>query len=1234
MTLKPPHEGSFSHHSMPGLVDGNNTPRDSSSTSFSNGQGNRRSIYRRNVSRYPSSSSSSSRGSRLASHRGSSFAKRRWISDYYNNGLQSPGFRDQPVRDLPSNNNNNKGSRGRMPSEFDQSSEMVARGPDSHFVHSDDGSGGNGGPSALSLLVTASDANSNLAGVVMVDPSTGSSVDGLVSSYSTDSEDLDDTSSSAGSSGAATSLSPASSTSLGSPGARDIVEKGPSSVFPAGHPSVFSSHGGGSKSSKLFEEFDKGKENVNRLPSNRLNDDFINTSSGVSCNKQGNYDDKDIRAELEDHSSSSSCHVYDNTPTGELDENDNCDKPLAHILSQVNSSASDLESLDNRKYRLDRVPHADEGSSRTAPLTNSSFNTSNKAAPKEQKPEACEASSGQASASAADSAADTNSSSRSRLITPNEHQVQLSEGTAAKAKADAKQGRNLSSKNTDVQLKDNTKPVGLSETSNHNGTDETGTGDCNSNQRQRSLGPESKPAVQAGAVVEGDTHGGSDSLSIDTSGVVLKRPRSYPQVSQKTLFTPIPPPSPEQSGLFQQVSGSLQPPADSTSAVDVPTTTVLTSVVSDSSRTTTTTTTTSTKSTNSDDVLSSEASSMSGKKMKRPQKMPQSNLPVARVNPQANPNVNAPGSNNPVPANPSGGLQSTVDSMHKTPQYPYYPQHPMSHHQQQQQQQHQQQAFYPTPQLYPIPPGVYMHDPMGGNTGYFAPGPLPVVFLSEPPAFCDQNFYQDGSPANYQPYLPQPGPRMPPPVCFPPDGQGTPSGPYRPTGETDNTGNNSGGAKHHSYKGHSSNVESSSSNISEKGSGSSVAASNLKGSLEQKQNASQPERPEHKTSTRNTPGNSAKKKPHKQPLLPDPLIPKLSERGSQSQAGSADAVPSNMDIQSGMYHPQQHHQYLQQQNPCQPPGHQQMMPPHHQFFLQQMAANGANSPVFHGNFVEHMGPSAASFSAHPSVNGVLIASPPPGSGLHLQGQHSTGPGDSRPSAVSATNSVSSSTSPAPDGVSSTVSFVTDSTGLVIYGPQPPAAHSPAPLCLPIISPDSTPRPSTAPAGNAGVEYHHPQQQHHPHIQQPQQQQVTHQEPAGEEQPGVTSTPAPSGLDTEDPSQQQQMPVQGGLLYIPDGSGTGYVAVEVSALQSQGEAPGAYPGLATCHPGQGGAQDISYRPQDGQPAAADAANNRKFPLSLRIDNSGLGYGISLPIQDSDLVYHSHHDSCAYIITRMS
>ena len=1162
MTLNPPGEASYRSHSMPGLVDGNSTPRNSStSTSVNNGPGARKTIYRRHAGRYPHTTSPSSRGSRFTSYRGSSFTKRRWLSNVNtsNSNSHSSGVGQERNLLSSSSSSNNNNNRGRMPSEFDQSGEMVTRGPDNHFAPMNDSDVGGGGSSTLSLLVTAGDANANLAGVVVVDPSTGSSVDGLVSSCSTDSEDLDDTSSSAG-----TSLSPSSSTSLGSPEAKDIAEKAPSPIFSGNNSSRFTQSGTGFNRAKLLHERDQRKENVNKLKnSTNLKGDVSKKDSAEE--NQGDYREKDTCANIHVHDAVTSCYSIANIATGELDENDNCDKPLAHILSQVNSCGADQEELDYRKYHLEKVSYVGEDNSLSTPSIHTPSNDPSKTASIEPNWDVRKDLLDQALGGAANQAATKNSSSTSRLIPSEEDQVQLSQ-RVNKANADVKQGRALNTKNSEVQFIDGSAAVEKLNSSGSNA-------DSHSNdQRQRSLDPESRPEAETETTVEVDAPGVSESLSIDTSSVVLKRPRSYPQVSQKTLFTPIPPPSPEQSGLYEPGSGSLQQPGEkfvdsSSSSVDVPTTTVLTSIRNDSSRTTTTTTTTTTNFAVAEEVSSAETSSVGGKRMNRPQKLAQSSLPVARVNPQANPNVSTSGTTNSVAAHQPSAPPSASDSLQKTPQYPFYPQHQVPQHHHLYNQQQQQPAFFPSPQLYPIPPGVYMHDPMGGNPGYFAPSHVPVVFLSEPPTFCDQSFFQDTTPASYQPYNPHTGPRMPPPVCFAPE-----SGPCRQTGEAESFGSNSASMTHRNFKGASSTLESLNSNSSDKSHRSSSAtpcsAPPTKGSTDQKKTSGQSD---HKLSPRNTP-SSGKKKPHKQPLLPDPLIPKLSERTSQSQATSTDAIPSSLDVQSGIYHPQQHHQYLQQ-NPCQPPGPQQMMQPHHPFFLQQMAANGSNPSVFHGNFLEHMGPSTTAFSAHSPVNGVLITPPPPGHAPHLHGQHSAGLGD-RSSATSASNSASSTASPAPESVTSSVSFVTDSTGLVIYGPQPPAGHSPAPLCLPILSQDSTPRPSTAPAGsNSDVEYHHAQQQQ--------------QQQEGEDQ----STP---GLDPENPNQQQQqVPVQGGLLYIPDGSGTGYMAVEVSTVQSQLEAPVSYPGLPACHPDQG-VQDLSYRSQDGQPTVGDSANNRKFP----------------------------------------
>ncbi|GFR67258.1 hypothetical protein ElyMa_000248600 [Elysia marginata] len=1145
---------------MPGLVDGNDTSSHTPFTTFNSGQVPRRNNtnYRRSTPRYPTSSLSSTRGSRYNSYRGSSFTKRRWLYSSESNTWGSSG---QARKNTRIDTEGGTGSRGTMPSEFDQSTEVVNRGAENHFAHMDESDDSNSGSSSLNILVAAtSNPNSNLAGMVLVDPSAGSSVDGLVSSYSTDSEDLDDTSSS----GAATSLSPASSTSLGSPGSRDAVDTMPSPAFRGKNLSTFCQSSSGSKTLALLEEREKGKENVNKIKTANKSKDETSRSNDVDEKKLGSCDDKSIRANLEDVTLSCSS-VYDNMSTGELDENDNCDKPLAHILSQVNSSNADLEKLDNRKYRSKKDSRDDM---RNAPLIYTSSNVPNRDAHMQLKSEVCEASLDQALACPADSTSQK-SSSDSRLITSEEHQVQLLKRVSTKAKAENKQGRAFGSKNPEVQFVEDPNSFKKSKKS---GTNTSSHVDHNSS--QGSLYPEPIPGGDATTFADNEVLVCSDSLSIDTSNVVLKRPRSYPQVSQKTLFTPIPPPSPEQSGLYQ----SEENKSVDSSHVDVPTTTVLTSVTSDLSRASTTATTTTTNSVVAQGASLSEAASTSGKRMKRSQKMNQSNLPVARVNPQANPNVTASVTGNAVPAHAPGGPHQTGDSVHKLPQYSFYPQHHMPHQQHQQ----QQSTFYHSPQLFPIPPGVYMQEAMGGNTGYFAPGPVPVVFLSEPPGFCDQSYFQDSAPNGYQHYVPQPGSRMPPAMCFPAENQNAFTAPYRPTSDADSMGNSGvAGPTHRGFKANCSTLESSDSINSDKASGHSPAASNstssMKGTADQNKQGttSQFERSEHRASPRNTP-TSAKKKPHKQPLLPDPLIPKLSERASQPHTGSADAIPPTMDVQTGMYHhPQQHqhHQYLQP-NPCQPPGHQQMLQPHHPFFLQQMAANGANPPVFHGNFIEHMSSSTAAFSAHSPVNGVLLPSPP-GAALQLQGQHPTGPGE-RPLGTPASNSASSTASPAPEGANSAVSFVTDSTGLVIYGPQPPAAHSPAPLCLPILSPDTSTRPSTAPAAsNSGVEYHHPQQQA----------QIPGQE--GEDLAGVTAIPAPN-LDPEDPAQQpqQQLPLQGGLLYIPDGSGTGYVAVEVSALQAQMDVSGGYPLLSA-------PQDISYRPQDGQPAPIDSSNNRKF-----------------------------------------
>ncbi|GFO48902.1 hypothetical protein PoB_007540700 [Plakobranchus ocellatus] len=1135
---------------MPGLVRGKNTPRDSPCEVHSAPSG--RSIVCRNKSRYYFSSKDS-KFSRLRSR---------------NSATRSGLGRKE-------NGQNN----WRMPSEFDQSREVVDESAANHFSLTANGSS-NTVP-ALKVLVTSSDANSNMA--VLIDPSAGSSVDGHVSSYSTDSEDLDDSCSSADSSGAATSLSPASFSSLGSPSAR---EKTPISDTTGNQYLDFSQ---GSKAAPIFEESQKSEENANELNTKKSSEEDQENISSPDEEKSLNLDSV----------TDNMCNVYDNTPAGELDENDNCEKPLPHILSQGNTPVSTLhvmnmEQLDNRTSSCDKNSSSKGDTLLKTTYIYASSNAPRKASLKLSKSEGHEASRGQTVTKVAKSATVASSfSGGPRIINVEDRQVQLSK-TASKTK---EQSENRS-RNSEVQLN---KPINsvtnelpareenindssgrialdLSQTPSHSGDNEPSAASLGNNQRQRSLGPEPLNGTDSAAVGDGSNPSGADTLTVDINSISLQRSQSYPQVTPKQLFMPIRL-SPEQSGLFcddQRDEEDLQQGTEENPVTSAPeaisTTTLLTSSISESVVVTTTTATgttvTTTGSSPNEKTSQSDANSeCDNKRNKRNQKVPQSNLPVARVNPQANPNAGAPSAA--TPAHQASPQQPATDSPPKTPQYPFYQPYPI--HQQ------QQHAFYPTPQLYPVPPGLYMHDPVAGGAGYLAHSPFPAMYLPETPSLCDQTYFQDPAHINYQPYIPpQVCLKTAPSFCLSAEGQNASGGAYRLGGEADKTFNSVGSNHNRNLKGSGSKVEGANVNTSDN------KAPSPQTTSDPKANSSVSDRSDHRGSSRNNSSNT-KRKTHKQPLLPDPYIPKLSDR--VAQVSSTDSTPPSMvqgglDIQPGVFQPQQH-QYLPQ-HPCQP---HQMLQPHHPFFVQHMGGNGPNPPVFQGNFYEHIGPSGA-LSAHHSVNGVLMATPPPGAGLHLPGHVSSGQSE-RPPPAASNNDALSSTSPALESASATVGFVTDSSGLVIYGPQPPAAHSPA-LCLPLISPGSLPRPNTAPIVNPGVECHPQQQQpppppppppHHPQHLVPSEVEDQHQ--TG----GVTNVTVPSG-EGEDTSQQ--LPVQSRLVYIPDPSGGGYVAMDFSVLQAQMEALGGYSSL----PGNQGvpAQDRSYRTPDPQGIPEDIAKN--------------------------------------------
>ncbi|XP_005113466.1 alpha-protein kinase 1, partial [Aplysia californica] len=636
-------------------------------------------------------------------------------------------------------------------------------------------------------------------------------------------------------------------------------------------------------------------------------------------------------------------------------------------------------------------------------------------------------------------------------------------------------------------------------------------------QRQRSLGPEASCG------------GASPDTKPSKAQKQLQRSSSYPEVKKKVLFTPIRP-SPEESGLFpgkQSLSASqagvVVPDSEvgssgscATSAVEKQTSTTCATHVDQSVEAEVASSSCEQTLTEQDTTsLLPQASRDVG--LKR-QKAQPSNPPVARVNPQANPNASQP-------------LQQQQHQLQQQQQQQQQLQQQqlqqMQQQQQQQQQlkmqqqiQHQQAHQYMTycQQMFPgSGGGFFLSDSSGG---FFPSSGYPVLYVQGPGGsyYVTQDFsngdYCSAMPGMTQTaatHAPSSSKLLPPPAAPSPLPTGSEvkySNPTEVAGKSPQPQvcgktvpipacvTSTGGTPHKDGR-------SSSSSHSRHGLDPLTDVTACRQGRAGKEEG-------HHHHTRRGAATPPGKRRHKQPLLPDPMIPKFSELASMvspalhSHALPAEILNSAMQLQQQQqqHHHHHHQQHQQHQHHLVPPTQQTPLPshlqphPHHHHHpahpLQMLphtqspvlhhphphhhhhpASGSANNspPVFSADlhtcannsnnnhtttpvFVQpglSAGDVSSSTLPHtaavtPSAATTIAATAAVAvpsnlvSGVQGHGNNLT------PTATDATisntaNSSSTCDNPLSDAVdfgyaTHPVGYVTDATGLVIYGPQP------------------------------------------------------------------------------------------------------------------------------------------------------------------------------------------------------